>query len=343
MKLHARTVRPLKWAILAAAAAWALTATENTAADQPGEGVSVQPAVATWTSAVPVSWVFVELLTELGYDVQTPISLSNPVAYLAITEGDAHYWPNGWFPLHDPQLPDGFHDVATLFDPHCPACGIQGYLVDTPSIEEYDITGINDFTRDEVKAAFDATGDGKADLFGCPPGWGCHEGINAMLDKFELRDHINHVDAGYAANFAEALSRIQNGEPALYYTWGPSAWLLSLVPGDDVMWINAPGIVEDEAERTEGVEGAVSDPVEMGFVAADIQVAANNDFLEANPAAAELFRQVRLPLEWISEVDGAMDEQNLRDDEVRPLVAEWIAANRDTVDEWLEAARGAAE
>lgn len=343
MKLHARTVRPLKWAILAAAAAWALTATENTAADQPGEGVSVQPAVATWTSAVPVSWVFVELLTELGYDVQAPISLSNPVAYLAITEGDADYWPNGWFPLHDPQLPDGFHDVATLFDPHCPACGIQGYLVDTPSIEEYDITGIDDFTRDEVKAAFDATGDGKADLFGCPPGWGCHEGINAMLDKFELRDHINHVDAGYAANFAEALSRIQNGEPALYYTWGPSAWLLSLVPGDDVMWINAPGIVEDEAERTEGVEGAVSDPVEMGFVAADIQVAANNDFLEANPAAAELFRQVRLPLEWISEVDGAMDEQDLTDDEVRPLVAEWIDANRDTVDEWLDAARGAAE
>ncbi|MFY0989720.1 glycine betaine/L-proline ABC transporter substrate-binding protein ProX [Halomonas sp. C05BenzN] len=343
MKYHARTLRPLKWAVLAAAAAWALTATENTAADQPGEGVSVQPAVATWTSAVPVSWAFVELLTELGYDVQTPISLSNPVAYLAITEGDADYWPNGWFPLHDPQLPDNFHDVATLFDPLCPACGIQGYLVDTPSVEAYDISGIDDFTRDEVKAAFDATGDGKADLFGCPPGWGCHEGINAMLDTFELRDHINHVDAGYAANFAEALSRIQSGEPALYYTWGPSAWLLSLVPGEDVMWINAPGIVEDEAERAEGVEGAVSDPVEMGFVAADIQVAANNAFLEANPAAAELFRQVRLPLEWISEVDGAMDEQDLTDDQVRPLVAEWIAANRDTVDEWLEAARGAAE
>ena len=55
--------------------------------DRPGEGVSVQPAVATWTSAVPVSWVFVELLEELGYDVQTPVSLSNPVAYLAISEG----------------------------------------------------------------------------------------------------------------------------------------------------------------------------------------------------------------------------------------------------------------
>ena len=336
---------PLKHTALALSAACLVGLGSQATADtqRPGEGVTVQPAVASWTSAVPVSWAFVELLEELGYEVQTPISLSNPVAYLAISEGDADYWPNGWFPLHDPQLPDNFDEAATLFDPLCTACGIQGYLADIPSIEEYGITGINDFTRDEVKAAFDATGDGKADLFGCPPGWGCHEGINAMLDKFELRDHINHVDAGYAANFAEALSRIQAGEPALYYTWGPSAWLLSLAPGEDVMWINAPGIVEDEAERAEGVEGAVSDPIEMGFVAADIQVAANNAFLEANPAAAELFRQVRLPLEWISEVDGAMDEQDLTDDQVRPLVAEWIAENRDTVDEWLAAARAAAD
>ena len=310
--------------------------------EQPGAGVNVQPAVASWTSAVPVSWVFVELLEELGYDVGNPMSLSNPVAYLAISEGDVHYWPNGWFPLHDPQLPDNFGDVATVFDPLCPACGIQGYLVDKPSVEEFDITGIDDFKREEVRAAFDATGDGKADLFGCPPGWGCHEGINAMLDKFELHDYLNHVDAGYAANFAEALSRIEAGDPALYYTWGPSAWLLSLVPGEDVMWINAPGIVEDDAERAEDIAGAVTDPIYMGYVAADIQVAANNEFLEDNPAAAELFRQVSLPLTWISDVDRQMSEEDLSDTEIRPLAREWIEENRETVDGWLEAARQAA-
>lgn len=344
MKAEQRKAR--RMGIFAMAGALTLGTAVNvavaTADEQPGAGVTVQPAVATWTSAVPVSWVFVELLGELGYNVQNPISLSNPVAYLAISEGDAHYWPNGWFPLHNPQLPANFHDVATLFDPLCPACGIQGYLVDKGSIEQYGITGIEDFKRDEVRAAFDATGDGKADLFGCPPGWGCHEAINAMLDKFELHDYLNHVDAGYAANFAEALSRIEAGQPALYYTWGPSAWLLSLVPGEDVMWINAPGIVEDEAERAEGVAGAVTDPIDMGYVAADIQVAANNDFLEQNPAAAELFRQVSIPLVWISEVDEQMDAKDLSDAMVRPLVQAWIEANRETVDPWLEAARAAA-
>ncbi len=337
--------KKLKKIALTSAIALGLAASAGTlhAEEQPGSGIAVQPAVASWTSAVPVSWVYVELLAELGYDVQNPISLSNPVAYLAISEGDAHYWPNGWFPLHEPQLPENFDEVATVFDPLCPACGIQGYLVDAASVERYGITNITDFQRDEVRAAFDATGDGKADLFGCPPGWGCHEGINAMFEKFGLDDYMNHVDAGYAANFAEALSRIQAGDSALYYTWGPSAWLLALAPGEDVMWINAPGIVEDDAERAGGVPGAVTDPIEMGYVAADIQVVANNAFLEDNPAAAELFRQVSLPIEWISDVDAKMGEQDLSDPMVRPLVEEWIAANRGTVDGWLAAARAAAE
>lgn len=313
------------------------------AAERPGDGVTVQPAVASWTSAVPVSWVYVELLGELGYEVEKPISLSNPVTYLAISEGDVHYWPNGWFPLHEPQLPDDFNDVATLFDAHCAACGIQGYLADAASVEKYGITGIKDFVeRKEVRDAFDHDGDGRAELYGCPPGWGCHEGINKMIEKFDLGDAINHVDAGYAANFAEVLARVRAGEPALYYTWGPSAWLLELEPGKDVKWISAPGIVTDAAEKASGVPGAVIDPIHMGFVAADIQVAANNAFLEENPAAAELFRQVRLPLGWISEIDAKIGEDDLTDADVRPLARQWIEANRDKVDGWLEAARAAA-
>lgn len=310
--------------------------------DQPGDGVTVRPAVATWTSAVPVSFVFIELLEELGYNVERPVSLSNPVAYLAISEGDIHYWPHAWFPLHNAQLPDGFDDVAEMFDPLCVACGIQGYLVDAPTVSEHGISGIMDIVEnDELRAMFDHTGDGRAELYGCPPGWGCHEGINKMLDQFELRDYINHVDAGYSANFAEVLTRIQSGEPTLYYTWGPSAWLTTLTPGEEVMWVNAPGIVDDEAERVEGIEGAAADPIEMGFVTADIQVAANSAFVQDNPAAAELFRHVRVPLDWISAVDSRITEEDLTDRDVRPIVREWIDANRDQVDEWLAAARAA--
>lgn len=323
--------------------AFAFTATNHAVAQEPGEGVTVNTGVASWTSAIPVSWTFVELLSELGYDVETPTLFpSNPVAYLSIAQGDIDYWPNGWFPLHDLQLPDDWEEQGTIFEPLCPGCGVQGYLVDIESVEEYNITSLEDFRRDEVKAAFDTSGDGRADLFGCPPGWGCHEAIESALDTFELRDHINHVTAEYAINFADVLARVEAGEPTLYYTWAPSAWILALTPGEDALWINTPDILETEAERAEGIDGAVSDPINMGFIAADIQVAANNDFLADNPAAEELFRQVSLPLEWISEVDRRIVEDSLDDEAVRELVREWIADNRSTVDGWLDAARQAA-
>ena len=331
--------------LVTAVLAWAVLGFTSAIAqgDRPGEGVSVQPGVASWTSALPKSWLMVELLEELGYTVAEPTLFpSNPVAYLSIAQGDIDYWPNGWFPVHDPQLPDNWEEAATVFEPLCPDCGLQGFLVDIPSIEEFEITSLDDFRRDDVKAAFDATGDGKADLFGCPPGWGCHEGIEDTLDTFDLRDDINHVTAEYAATFADALARIDAGEPTLYYTWMPSAWILALVPGEDVLWINAPGIRESEAEVVHGLETAVTDPVEMGWVAADIQVAANNDFLAANPAAEELSRQVRIPLDWISRVDAEIAEEGIGDEEIRARARDWMEENRELVDEWLEAARQAA-
>ncbi|WP_176758693.1 glycine betaine/L-proline ABC transporter substrate-binding protein ProX [Limimonas halophila] len=329
---------------LCAGAFLALGAGAAQAAQQePGKGTTVQPGVATWSSAVPVSWVYVELLERLGYDVQTPTSLSNPVAYLALREGDIDYFPNGWFPLHNPQLPENFEESATVFDPLCPNCGVQGYLIDKASAEEYGIESIGDILEnEEARQAFNHGGDDRIELYGCPPGWGCHEGINEMLSKFEMADEIHHVQAGYAANFAEALSQIQNDKSALYYTWAPSAWIQKLKPGEEVVWINAPGIVSSEDERASGVPGAVTDPIEMGFVAADIQVAANKSFLKNNPAARKLFSQVEIPLDWISKIDAKKSDEDLTDQEIRPLAEQWIEENSEKVSTWLERARVAA-
>lgn len=310
------------------------------ASDGPGEGVTVQPGVGSWTSALPISWVFYELLGELGYDVQEPTLFpSNPVAYLSIAQGDIDYWSSGSFPLHNAHLPDEWEERGAKLEPFCAGCSIQGYLVDIPSIERYGITSLDDFRRDKVREAFDATGDGRADLVGCPVGWGCHEVIEATLDAFDLREDIHHITAEYTAGFADALTRFEAGEPTLVYTWAPSAWILELVPGEDVLWINTPNVLESEEEVAEGMEGAVTDPLRMGFIPGDMTVAANQEFLAANPAAKELFDQVVLPLRWISEADARIAEENLSDEEIRELAVEWIEANRELVDEWLQVAR----
>ena len=62
------------------------------------------------------------------------------------------------------------------------------------------------------------------------------------------------------------------------------------------MWINVPEIIPKESQKSavermtvSGVEGAVTDPIKLGFVVSDIRVVANKKFAEANPAARKFF------------------------------------------------------
>ncbi|NIQ95137.1 MAG: proline/glycine betaine ABC transporter substrate-binding protein ProX, partial [Desulfuromonadales bacterium] len=45
-----------------------------------------------------------------------------------------------------------------------------------------------------------------------------------------------------------------------------------------------------------GIDGAVSDPIKLGFVIADIRMVANSQFLDNNPAARRFFELFTLPL-----------------------------------------------
>jgi glycine betaine/proline transport system substrate-binding protein len=77
---------------------------------------------------------------------------------------------------------------------------------------------------------------------------------------------------------------------------------------------------------------------QLGWVAADIQVSANNDWLEANPAAAKLLELFQMSVLDVSLMNVEMGEGTA----VLELAQQWIEDNRDLVDEWLAAARAAA-
>jgi glycine betaine/proline transport system substrate-binding protein len=188
--------------------------------------------------------------------------LENPIFYTAVAQGDVDFWSAGWFPLHDTQLPAGFHDRASIVGTIAPAGGLQGYLVTKSAAEEFGITSLDDFKRPEVKAAFDRTGDGKADLVACPPGWGCEAAIEHHLDVYDLRDHINDIKAAYNAAFADALAAYRGGQPVLYYTWTPNFTVFQMVPGEDSVWINVPEIIPSETQ--DGLRGRHGGPRARG-------------------------------------------------------------------------------
>ncbi len=315
----------------------------------PGEGVTVKPARATWNTGFFQEALVRRGLTELGYDVKKPKDLANPLFYKSVALGDVDYWTNGWFPNHDSQLPKNFYDVAGKYGYVVKSGGLQGYLVSKRDVEKYNIKSLDDFKREEVRKAFDKNGDGKADLTACPPGWGCENVIAHHMKVYDLDDYINPVKASYEAGMAAALASYKDGEPIFFYTWAPNWTIFKLKPGEDVMWINVPKIIPKESQKSavdrmtvSGIEGAVTDPVKLGFVVSDIQIVANKKFVEANPAAKKFFEEFTLPLNDINEQNTRMNGGEKSQKDIERHVDEWIAKNKASWDGWIEAAKKAA-
>ncbi len=316
---------------------------------QPGKGVKVQPARATWNTGYFQEALVREGLKELGYKVAKPKELTNPLFYQSLALGDLDYWTNGWFPVHDGQMPKNFYEKGEKVGYVVKAGGLQGYLVSKKEVEKFNIKSLEDFKRPEVKAAFDANGDGKADLTACPAGWGCEGTIAHHMDVYGLEDDINLIKAAYSASMADALARYNSGQPAFFYTWAPNWTVFKFKPNKDVMWINVPEIIPTEAQKPQverltvsGIEGAVSDPIKLGFVVADIQIVANSEFLAKNPAAKEFFKVFTLPLGDINEQNTKMQNVEKSSKDIDRHVKEWIKKNQATWDGWLEVARNAA-
>lgn len=314
----------------------------------PGEGVEVKPARATWNTGYFQEAIVRAGLEELGYEAEDPKELQNPLFYQSVMLGDVDYWTNGWFPMHNGQLPRGFSDGAEMVGYIAKAGGLGGYLVSKEHVEKYNIKSLDDFKRPEVKEAFDSNGDGKADLVACPPGWGCEKVITHHFEAYDLDDHVNPITAGYSASMADAIARYNAGEPIVFYTWAPNWTIGKLEPGKDVMWINVPEINPTEDQKAaadrmtvSGIKGAVTDPLKAGFVVSDIQIVANKKFLQENPAAKRFFEVFSLPLADINEQNTRMQDGEKSQKDIERHAQEWIAENQAQWNEWLAEARAA--
>ena len=340
----------------------------------PGDGSSVTMARADWSTGYFQAQVYKQLLEELGYEVSEPseLELGPSLAYLGMAQNQIDFWVNSWYPGHAswwvPELPDGSKvgDHLTIVGNQMLTSGLQGYLITKAFADEYGVTHLDQLNDDpEILAAFDAQdpspNNGVADIFGCTESWTCDDIIDSQI-AFSGWDNIAQVKAGYDAMFAEATAKADAGEAMVIYTWTPSAYIAALRPSDNVVWLAVNEVIDDSNPTgVEGGEGhdqtpgtanigsaqcpasANADNCQLGFVAADIQVTANTDWLNANPYAAELFCQVVLSVIDVSlaNVEQSNAGNDSTEDFIAALASDWISENRGTVDGWLDAARNA--
>ena len=277
------------WRAIAAAAGLSMAfAGAAGAQSMPGEGVSVTPLKSSIAEETFQTMLVMKALEDLGYDVGDIKELEYAAMHVAIANGDGTFAANHWDPLHsDFFTRAGGEEEIYRQGVYSPGA-LQGYLIDKETAEEYDITNIGQLSDPDIAALFDTNGNGKADLSGCNPGWGCEAVIEHQLDEFGLTDTVEHNQGSYSAIIADTITRYEQGEPILYYTWTPY-WVSGvLVPGEDVSWMNVP--YSSLPGERENVDTSLPDGSNYGFQANNQRIIAYRDWAEENPAAAKAFR-----------------------------------------------------
>lgn len=308
------------------------------AQDKPGEGVTVRPMLPTQIEEHFQHRILFHALEDLGYTVAEPNEAEYQTIHLALGTGDADFTAVSWHNLHDAFYQEAGGDaVLTKVGTYIEGA-LQGYLVDKATYDS-GVTDLSQLKDPAIAAKFDADGDGKADLAGCIPGWGCERVIETALDAYELRDTVTHNQGAYQAMIADVMARFQNGQPILYYTWTPY-WVSGvLVPGRDVEWLSVPftALPEGETGNTE------YNGKNLGFAVDNIGVVARNDFLTANPAAAKLFEVAKLDINDISAENKLISDGEDSAQDIDKHATDWISAHQELYDGWLQQARDAAK
>jgi glycine betaine/proline transport system substrate-binding protein len=306
----------------------------------PGEGVTVQPVQSTVAEETFQTLVVNKAMEKLGYTVQPTKEVDYNVGYTSIAEGDATYLAVNWAPLHEGKYMAAGGDDKFYRKGQYISGAAQGYLIDKKTAEKYGITNIGQLKDPKLAKLFDANDDGKADLTGCNPGWGCESVIEHQLTEFGLRDTVTHNQGNYAAIIADTISRYKKGDSILYYTWTPY-WVSGvLVPGKDVVWLEVPfsSLPGDRGD----VDTTLPNGKNYGFQMNSMRIVANKAFTEENPAAAKLFEIMKLNINDVSAQNMMMSQGHNSSADIEAHVNGWIKAHQKQFNAWIEEAKKAA-
>ncbi|MCL2896021.1 glycine betaine/L-proline ABC transporter substrate-binding protein ProX [Brenneria tiliae] len=332
-----------KTKIWAAALTTALLSTPLFAADteQPGKGVTVIPLQSTISEEAFQTVLVNKALEKLGYDVQPIREVDYNVAFASVAGGDATFLAVNWDPLHADQYQAAGGDAKFYRQGVYIANAAQGYLIDKKTAEQYKITNVEQLKDPNIAKLFDTNGDGKADLTGCNPGWGCEAMINHHLQAYGLTNTVEHNQGNYAAMLADTITRYKEGKPILYYTWTPY-WVSNvLVPGKDVVWLQVP--FSSLPGKQEGTSTKLPNGVDYGFPVNNMRIVANKAWAAKNPAAAKLFAIMKLPLADINAQNLRMHNGENSERDIERHADSWIKAHQQVFDGWVKTAAEAAK
>jgi len=329
----------------------------------PLDGVDLTMCRANWASGYIQAEMVRQILQQAGATVSEPshIELGPANAYIAMAEDSCDLWANSWYPGHfswfENELPDGslVGDHVEAVDGLFQNSGVQGFIATKSWIDDNNISTIDQINDDPaLYGALDTDGDGIGEILGCPEDWTCDDVIENHI-AFAGWDNLVETKAGYDALFAEFMNRLMDWESAVIYTWTPASYVVEMVPGEDVYWLSVEedSVLDDSnplgktggESHTQGAgftgfgADVCTQPCQLGWEPADVQVSARTDVLDENPYLHRLLVLIRPSIIELSILQVDQTNGDGSEAHVQQLATGWMADNADLVAGWIETAR----
>jgi glycine betaine/proline transport system substrate-binding protein len=320
------------------------TASDSTTSDSlPPEEVTIRPSHTSWIEESFQTQVVNLGLEQLGYQLDAAKELEYPVLYLSVANNDIDYSVASYMPEQVGFLENaGGEDKISILGALIPL-GIQGYLIDKKTADEYGITNIEQLQDPEIAQLFDFDGDGKANLIGCNPGWFCEVTTNHFIEVYGLQDTVEQDQGTYTALLVDVITRYEAGQPILYYAYNPHWVGAVLKPGEDVVWLEVPFTSLPGAMSDLTAADTTFDGKNLGFAGNQQRIIANPAFLAQNPIAQKWFELVQIPIEDMNAASLRINEGEDTTEDIRQLAEEWVSDNQEQFDQWIAEAQSAGE
>lgn len=282
--------------------------------------------------------VIEEGLVALGYENGEMLTGNYPAIHLSVAQGDADYTAVHWRPLHNDFYDNSGGDEVFMRAGPMYEKAMQAYFIDKATAEAYGITELEQMKDPAIAALFDTDGDGKANMTGCNPGWGCEAVIEHHLDTYGLRDYINNDKGEYFALMANTIEQYKAGEPIFYSTWAPN-WIMSVLAMDrDVVFLNVPF---STLPGMDDVNTEWEDGRNPGFGSNDNYVLVNKEFAEENPSAYAFLNGLRISIAELSVMMERVNNGENSPEQIEQIAKDWIAENQAEFDALIEMAKAA--
>ncbi len=254
-----------------------------------------------WSSAVLQNWV-ARVILEEGYGYETDAVAGGTLPLMqALVGGDLNVNMEIWLPNQqeawDKAVAEG--TIKGIGDSLSSVAWQSAFLIPKYTADANPgLTSVDDLKNPEYQALFTrtATGD-KAALITCIPGWECEIRNEQQVIGYGLADHVELVNPGsFEGLNSEILSAFERGEDILFYYWGPTALIGTLVSeyGGYVR-------LEEPASTSECEEhiGATHDnPADTEFACeyadAEVVIAMRTDLIEKAPDVVDFFEAYTL-------------------------------------------------